>query len=137
MEDFVRTLGIRAAPRVITFAVYDSAERAVLNIEDIKVPIAFEAPDALKYVRNNLLDVLREYEVERAGIRTTEPSAQTISIERIQIEGVIQEAFASSSLKVTTLGRSHRLRLASRSIVLISRSTSKEIWIGKLRDGVK
>jgi hypothetical protein len=47
MEDFVRTLGIRAAPRVITFAVYDSAERAVLNIEDIKVPIAFEAPDAL------------------------------------------------------------------------------------------
>jgi hypothetical protein len=28
----------------------------------------------------------------------TEPSAQTLRIERIQIEGVIQEAFASSSL---------------------------------------
>lgn len=86
------------APKAVTFVVYDSEDESVLNVEDIRIPIAFATPDALKYVRNNLLDVLREYEIERAGIRVTEPSAQTTSIDRIQLEGVIQEAFASSNL---------------------------------------
>lgn len=94
----MRTIGIRAAPKAITFVVYDSSENQILNVEDITIPAAFEAPDALKYIRNNLLDILREYQVEHAGIRVTEPSAQSPNIQRIQIEGVIQEAFASSAL---------------------------------------
>lgn len=101
----VRTIGIRASPKAVTFVVYDSDEDRVLNIEDIRIPAAFEAPDALKYVRSNLLDILREYEVEQAGIRVTEPNAQSTSIERIQIEGVIQEAFASSALKAYYVGQ--------------------------------
>jgi hypothetical protein len=94
----VITIGIRAAPRVVTFAVYDTARRAIVNIEAIKIPAAFSRPDSLKYVRSNLLDILREFKVEKAGIRATEPSSQAQSIERIELEGVIQEAFASSNL---------------------------------------
>jgi hypothetical protein len=94
----VITIGIRAAPRIVTFAIYDSASKPVQNVEEIKIPVAFSIPASLKYVRSNILDVLREYDVERAGVRVTEPSAQALKIERIQIEGVIQEAFASSSL---------------------------------------
>jgi len=45
------------------------------------------------------LDIIREYNVFRAGIRTVEPIAQSLSIERIQIEGVIQEALASSTVE--------------------------------------
>ena len=101
----MRAIGIRAAPSAVTFVVYDDAVKAVLNIEDIKVPVAFSTPDALKYLRNNLLDILREYAIERAGIRVTEPNAQQPSIERIQIEGVIQEAFASSNLKGYYVGQ--------------------------------
>jgi hypothetical protein len=101
----VRTIGIRVAPKAVTFVVYDSDEDSVLNVEDIRIPIAFATPDALKYVRNNLLDVLREYEIERAGIRVTEPSAQTTNIDRIQLEGVIQEAFASSNLQDYYVGQ--------------------------------
>jgi len=92
------TLGLRATPKKVTFAIYDSEDGDVLNIEDILIPQAFDWPDALKYVRSNLLDILREYGVTRAGVRTTEPMAQRLSVERIQIEGVIQEAFASSGL---------------------------------------
>ena len=92
------TIGIRAAPGVVTFAVYDSDAAQVLNVEEIRIPLAFSTPDGLKYLRSNLLDVLREYKVEQAGVRTTEPSAQNPSVERIQIEGVIQETFASSEL---------------------------------------
>jgi Holliday junction resolvasome RuvABC endonuclease subunit len=101
----VITIGIRAAPKVVTFAVYDSTSRTVINVEEIKIPAAFSLPDRLKYVRSNLLDVLREYKVERAGIRETEPAAQSSSIERVQIESVIQEAFASSELKGYYVGQ--------------------------------
>jgi hypothetical protein len=98
------TIGIRAAPTVVTFAVYDSDANMIVNIEEIKIPAAFARPDGLKYLRSNLLDVLREFKVERAGVRASEPSAQNPNVERIQIEGVIQEAFASSELSAYYVG---------------------------------
>jgi hypothetical protein len=98
------TIGIRAAPRVVTFAVYDSESRGVVNVEEIKIPAAFSVPDALKYLRSNLLDILREFKIAKAGIRASEPNAQNPSIERIQIEGVIQETFASSDLEAYYVG---------------------------------
>jgi hypothetical protein len=91
----MRSIGIRAAPTAVTFVVYDSTVNAVVNVQDIRLPIAFAVPDRLKYLRNNLLDILREYEIERAGVRVMEPTAQQPNFERIQIEGVVQEAFAS------------------------------------------
>lgn len=93
------TMGLRAAPKCVTFAIFNSEANEIVNVEDIQIPAAFEWPVALKYVRSSVLDVLREYGVERAGVRTSEPVAQSLSVERIQVEGVIQEAFASSSLE--------------------------------------
>ena len=68
---------------IVTFAVFDADHDSIVNVEEIRIPAAFQIPAALKYVRSNLLDVLREYGVERAGVRVTEPNAQTMSIERI------------------------------------------------------
>ena len=99
------TIGIRATPNSVTFAIFDAEKNSVVNVEEIKVPAAFSTPAALKYLRSNLLDVLREYDVKRAGVRVTEPNAQSMSIERIQIEGVIQEAFASSDLESYYVGQ--------------------------------
>src|SRR5438876_834595 len=93
-----RTIGIRAHPKGVTFAIYDPSKSTVLNVEELKIPAAFDVPASLKYLRNNLLDVIREYEVVKAGIRLQEPFAQSINIFRTQIEGVIQEAFASSDI---------------------------------------
>lgn len=101
----MKTIGIRAAPKVVTFAIYDVEQDSIVNVEEIRIPAAFSTPDALKYLRSNLLDILREYEVECAGVRITEPNAQSMSIERIQIEGVIQEAFASSELRSYYVGQ--------------------------------
>ena len=98
------TIGIRAAPKVVTFAIYDSDSRKVVNVEEIKIPAAFLVPEALKYLRSNLLDVLREFRVTNAGIRASEPNAQNLNIERIQIEGVIQEMFASSEMAAYYVG---------------------------------
>ena len=92
-------MGIRAKPSDVTFAIIDTERRHIVNVEVIRIPKALDGPDALKYIRNNVLDVLREYGVRRAGIRITEPNAQHKYIRRIEIEGVIQESFASSSLE--------------------------------------
>jgi len=102
----MKTIGIRAEPKAVTFVIYDSDEQAVVNVEEIKIPAAFSWPEALKYVRHSILDILREYEVEKAGIRVTEASAKSgPSIERVQIEGVVQETFASSSVDAYYVGQ--------------------------------
>lgn len=95
----MNTLGLRASPTEVTFCVYSSEDSKILNVEEIKIPNALGMPEKLKYLRSTALDVLREYQIDNAGIRLTEHSARSPSFDRIQIEGVLQEAFASSMLK--------------------------------------
>jgi len=101
----MKTLGIRVQPNTVVIAVYDSTNGALENVESIQIPKALSTPGALKYVRNSILDVLREYEIEKAGLRTIESNSRTRSIRRIEIEGVIQEAFASSMLTAYYCGQ--------------------------------
>lgn len=129
----MKTIGIRAAPGSVTFAVYDSVDQSIVNVEQIVVPAAFDTPDALKYIRSNLLDVLREYEITRAGVRATEPSAQSPSVARIEIEGVIKEAFASSDLEAFYIG--HISSIASR--LGIERANLKPIIDGEVDPGIE
>lgn len=95
----MRTIGLRAKPDAITFVIFDSDEARIINIETMKIPKALSNPESLKYVRTNILDILREYSIDKAGIRIMESNAKQRNIPRVQIEGVIQETFASSSLE--------------------------------------
>lgn len=127
------TIGIRAQPAGLVFAVYDSEQNVIVNIEEIRIPAAFDVPEGLKYVRSNLLDVLREYNVKQAGVRISEPSARSPSVERIQIEGVVQEAFASSTVHSFYVGQissiSRRLKM--------NRTAFKEMVSGDADPGVE
>lgn len=102
----LRLLGLRASPQFVTFAIYSTSKSAILNVETMLISNAFAVPDALKYVRVNILDIIREYKIVKAGIRTTENNSPRLNIARIQLEGVIQEAFASSDLKGYYTGQS-------------------------------
>lgn len=99
------SIGLRVEPKKITFAIIDIEENEILNIEKLIVPISLDVPEQLKYIRLNLLDIIREYDVNVAGIRIIESNARTLNVERIQIEGVIQEAFASSSIEKYFIGQ--------------------------------
>ncbi|MGF6706951.1 hypothetical protein [Pseudomonas frederiksbergensis] len=98
-------IGVRASPTEVIYCVFDSNKNLIINIGKINIPKSLGVPEQLKHIRLNLLDVLREYEVLEAGIRVLEPTAQSVSIERVQIEGVIQEAFASSNVKSYYVGQ--------------------------------
>lgn len=128
----MKTIGLRASPNAVTFAIYDTATDEFVNVDEIRVPAAFETPDALKYVRSHLLDVIREYDVERAGIRTTEPSAPNKNVRGVELEGVIQESFASSELESYYIG--HVSTIMSR--LGLPRTSLKPIVDGTMDPGI-
>ncbi len=101
----MNVIGLRASPTEIAFAIFDMQANEVVNIESIVIPRAFDAPDALKYIRGHILDILREYDIKKAGVRVTEPNSQRMNIQRIQLEGVILETFASSPLEEFFIGQ--------------------------------
>jgi hypothetical protein len=88
-----------------TFAIFDSGENRIVNVEVISIPRALHRPDALRYVRTTVLDILREYDITQGCVRETEPAAQAVNIDRVQIEAVIQESFASSNLRKYFIGQ--------------------------------
>lgn len=92
-------LGIRVTPKKIYFSIFDKHNNEFKNIEVIVVPQSLIMPEKLKYIRNNIFDLLREYNVQRAGIKITEGNAKKMNIDRLYIEGVIQETFASSKIE--------------------------------------
>lgn len=98
-------IGVRASPTEVVYCVLDSSECSIVTVDKIVIPKSLDVPEQLKHVRLNLLDILHEYEITHAGIRIFEPTARKIYIDRIQIEGVIQEAFASSSVKDYYVGQ--------------------------------
>ncbi|HBV7188929.1 hypothetical protein [Klebsiella pneumoniae] len=92
-------LGVRAAPKVASFIVYDTESSKVHCSDLIRIPETMDIPEKLKYVRNNILDILRFYNVEVAAIRVAESNSRNLNIDRLYIEAVIQEAFSSSEVK--------------------------------------
>lgn len=100
-------LGIRVQPKETVFVVIQCEDKifTVVNNEIIKIPAALDFPEKLKYIRNCVLDILREYSISRAGIRVAEGNSQNLDINRLHIEGVIQEAFSSSDVDSYFTGR--------------------------------
>jgi Holliday junction resolvasome RuvABC endonuclease subunit len=104
-------LGIRVEPKKTTFSVIsiENENYKIINIELIKIPAALDFPEKLKYIRNCVLDILREYNISIAGIRVAESNAQNLDVTRLHIEGVIQEAFSSSNVEQYFVGRKNSI----------------------------
>jgi len=99
VERFImRILGVRAAPKEASFVVFCTEKQELVCVDIIKIPLILETPEKLKFIRNNILDILREYSVAKACIRITESNSQNLNIDRLYIEGVIQEALSSSNV---------------------------------------
>lgn len=101
----MRSLGIRAEPKKATFVIYDDETKHILNVESLIIPQILNKPEQLKFARHNILDILREYQVDAAGIRVAEGNAQNQDADRLYLEAVFMESFASSSIKNYFVGR--------------------------------
>ncbi|WP_312973307.1 hypothetical protein [Atlantibacter sp.] len=94
----MRILGVRAAPKEASFVVFCTEERVFKCVDVVNIPQTLSTPEKLKYIRNSISDILREYLVDTAAIRVAESTSKNLNIDRLYIEGVIQEAFASSNV---------------------------------------
>jgi len=119
----MRILGVRAAPKVTSFVVYCTEDSILKCVDVIKIPATLDMPEKLKYVRNNILDILNLYNVELASIRVTESNSDNLSIDRLYIEAVIQEAFSSSEVRKYFIIRKSGMK----SSLGLSESEYKEI----------
>nr|WP_128798009.1 hypothetical protein [Corallococcus coralloides] len=99
-------IGIRAHPQQIWYAILqqEGAHATTLNLSILRIPKALAVPAKLRFIRTTLLNVIGEYKVTRAGIRTTEPTAQSPDTFRLNIEGVAQEVLASGAVSTYFAG---------------------------------
>lgn len=95
-----KSIGIRVTPLTLYFSIvsYENEVLEIIIVDKINNPKALNIPEQLKFLRNTLCDIVNEFNITNACIRITESNAQSISIPRIYIEGVIQELFASSTI---------------------------------------
>lgn len=107
-------LGIRVEPKAVSYAILkeEDGQYEIEQIDVIKIPAALRVPEQLKYVRNTILDIVEQNRVTQAGIRVAEGNSQNMDLNRIYIEGVIQESFSSCNVKNYFIGR--KISISSR-----------------------
>ena len=105
----MRTIGMRASNKQIYCCVCEVDETgiSILNLEKIIIPQALRLPDRLGFIRNTLFSIFLEYNIESAWLRLAEmQSNNNIQyIERLNIEGVIQELISNCGIKYYGAGR--------------------------------
>jgi len=101
----MNVIGIRATPKKIFYSIIEINDECFgLINQDLLIPVSFDVPQKLQYVRKTFLDIFNEYNIIKAGIRITEPFAPSADSMRIMLEGVIQELIASSKVESYFVG---------------------------------
>lgn len=89
-------------------------------------------PEQLKFLRDTFLDIIYENNVKNACIRVIESNAQSFDYHRVQIEGVLQEMIASSTIERYYLGRiasiSSKLGIESKGFIPLLSSDECEYF---------
>jgi Holliday junction resolvasome RuvABC endonuclease subunit len=100
----MRYIGIRANVQDVYYSILEKIDEKynIISISNIKVPKALDVPKQLSYIRNTLITIIEQYNIKYASIREIEGFAMSrinkSSLFRINLEGVIQEVFASSPI---------------------------------------
>jgi hypothetical protein len=104
-------IGLRASPTQVTFAIVvkDGEVPVIRAVDVVTVPRALGLPDQLRFIRTTLLDIMEEFDVERAGLKLVENTAPGRHEFRLNLEGVVQELLASSNVDRYFAGRIDRL----------------------------
>lgn len=107
----MRSIGLRVTPKEIFYSIIEKNEdqEEILSISSIKVSKALDEPYQLENIRSLLITIIKQYEINRGAIKVIESNNALrlgdSTIFRLNIEGIIKEVFASSSIEKYLLGR--------------------------------
>ncbi|MDU4883106.1 hypothetical protein [uncultured Clostridium sp.] len=119
-------IGIRVSTSEVYYSIIKKNNKGfdVISISSIKVPKALEIPQKLSYVRNTLITIIEQYSIAYASMRVIEGAAMSninsTSLFRVNLEGVIQEVFAGSTIEEYDLA-------CNSSVSSILKTSSKKI----------
>lgn len=107
----MRTLGIRVEPKCVHYSIVEGDESTVTlrTIDSLIVPLALDIPRSLSFIRTSLISIIQEFEITQAGIRVYEGNTQNLDKFRMNVEGVIQELFANSTVDKYVCATKHTL----------------------------
>lgn len=98
----MRTLGIRVEPKCVHYSVIESNGDSIIfkTVDSLTIPLALDTPRSLSFIRTSLISLIEEYEITKAGIKVLEGNTQSLNQSkfRLNVEGVIQELFANSTV---------------------------------------
>lgn len=97
----MKSIGIRVTPKKIYYTLAELKEDKVqlLFTDSIIVPVSMKRPDSLNYIRKSFFDIINQHFIKLACIKATEGNSKNLNIERLYIEGVVQELFSGSSIE--------------------------------------
>lgn len=97
----MRAIGLRATTKEIYYCIVEEQNETIniVVVDKLVVPPALEPPLALTYIRTSFISILGEYEVPVAGIKVIEGNSQSMDRFRLNIEGVLQELLANSTVE--------------------------------------
>ncbi|AKR36843.1 hypothetical protein COA05_14470 [Bacillus thuringiensis] len=98
----IRVFAQKDKPGKIYYAVikkHEDGELELINSSYLNIPIALAVPEQLAFIRTNFLALITQYNIKKAGLRVTETIARKPLVYRMNIEGVLQELFANSSIE--------------------------------------
>lgn len=107
----MHSIGIRISPNKnsprVYYAVINDQEDGfeIVRCSFLNIPLSLEIPEQLAFIRTNLLSIILQYNITHAGLRISETMAQTPSVYRMNIEGVVQELFANSTIETYSVMR--------------------------------
>ncbi|MGO9052965.1 MAG: hypothetical protein ACLQID_13485, partial [Streptosporangiaceae bacterium] len=93
-------VGVRCTKDTLDWVVVDGAERSLASITEqrkVTAPVG-QRGGQLAWVRKEVLELLERHAVEAAAVRVAEGGGQSVSLGRSEVEGVVQEAFASAGV---------------------------------------
>ena len=97
----MKSIGISVTPSEVFIAIgeFKSTRLQIINTERIRVPFALPVSDRLRYLRTLLLDIIKLRHIELACVRIAGRNMPQTTVQRIEIEGTVQELLSSSSIK--------------------------------------
>lgn len=104
------SIGIRVTPNEIYYSIVNLKDSGyeIITISCLKIPKALDVPCKLSYIRNILNTLIKQYGINKAGVKLIEGNARNrinaSTFFRLNVEGVIQEVFANSSIEKYLLG---------------------------------
>lgn len=96
-------IGIKISPEEIYYTVSKDINnnKEILFSSRIIVPKALDTPDKLSFIRNTLISVIDQYNVQRASLKVPKKDLRNNRlIDLLKLEGVMQELLSTSGVEI-------------------------------------